>query len=37
MNSMPSPPALQALAEPDTVVIGAGTRRLVGDLSEYRR
>src|ERR1700731_4901945 len=27
---------LQALAEPDTVVIGAGTRRLVGDLFEYR-
>src|ERR1700730_9541056 len=26
----------QALAEPDTVVIGAGTRRLVGDLFEYR-
>jgi class 3 adenylate cyclase/predicted ATPase len=27
---------LQALAEPDTVVIGAGTRRLVGALFEYR-
>jgi class 3 adenylate cyclase len=27
---------LQALAEPDMVVIGAGTRRLVGDLFEYR-
>jgi class 3 adenylate cyclase len=27
---------LQALAEPDTVVIGAGTRRLVGNLFEYR-
>ena len=27
---------LQALAEPDSVVIGAGTRRLVGDLFEYR-
>jgi class 3 adenylate cyclase/predicted ATPase len=27
---------LQALAEPDTVVIGASTRRLVGDLFEYR-
>jgi predicted ATPase/class 3 adenylate cyclase len=27
---------LQALAEPDTVLIGAGTRRLVGDLFEYR-
>jgi class 3 adenylate cyclase len=27
---------LQALAEPDAVVITAGTRRLVGDLSEYR-
>jgi class 3 adenylate cyclase len=27
---------LQALAEPDTVVIAAGTRRLVGDLFEYR-
>src|SRR5215469_3146005 len=27
---------LQALAEPETVVIGAGTRRLVGDLFEYR-
>jgi predicted ATPase/class 3 adenylate cyclase len=27
---------LQALAEPDTVVIGAGTRRLLGDLFEYR-
>ncbi len=27
---------MQALAEPDTVVIGAGTRRLVGDLFEYR-
>jgi class 3 adenylate cyclase len=27
---------LQALAEPDGVVIGAGTRRLVGDLFEYR-
>ncbi len=26
----------QALAEPDAVVIGAGTRRLVGDLFEYR-
>ena len=27
---------LQALAEPDTVVIAAGTRGLVGDLFEYR-
>src|SRR5262245_45660142 len=27
---------LQALAEPDTVVITASTRRLVGDLFEYR-
>jgi class 3 adenylate cyclase/tetratricopeptide (TPR) repeat protein len=27
---------LQTLAEPDTVVIAAGTRRLVGDLFEYR-
>jgi len=27
---------LQALAEPDTVIIAAGTRRLVGDLFEYR-
>src|SRR6202043_2027297 len=27
---------LQALAEPDTVVIAEGTRRLVGDLFEYR-
>ena len=27
---------LQVLAEPDTVVIGAGTRRLVGALFEYR-
>ena len=27
---------LQALAEPDTVVIGTGTHRLVGDLFEYR-
>src|SRR5215472_10616885 len=27
---------LQALAEPDTVVIAAGTRRLVGDIFEYR-
>jgi class 3 adenylate cyclase/predicted ATPase len=27
---------LQALAEPDSVVIGAGTRRLLGDLFEYR-
>src|SRR6202011_4580768 len=27
---------LQALAEPDTVVIAAATRRLVGDLFEYR-
>jgi class 3 adenylate cyclase/predicted ATPase len=27
---------LQALAEPDAVVIAAGTRRLVGDLLEYR-
>jgi class 3 adenylate cyclase/predicted ATPase len=27
---------LQALADPDTVVIAAGTRRLVGDLFEYR-
>jgi class 3 adenylate cyclase len=26
---------LQALAEPDAVVIAAGTRRLVGDLFEY--
>jgi class 3 adenylate cyclase/predicted ATPase len=27
---------LQAVAEPDTVVIAAGSRRLVGDLFEYR-
>ncbi|HYP36994.1 MAG TPA: AAA family ATPase, partial [Stellaceae bacterium] len=27
---------LQALAEPDTVVIAASTRRLTGDLFEYR-
>jgi predicted ATPase len=27
---------LEALAEPDAVVIAAGTRRLVGDLFEYR-
>jgi class 3 adenylate cyclase len=27
---------LQALANPDAVVIAAGTRRLVGDLFEYR-
>ena len=27
---------LQALAEPDAVVISGGTRRLVGDLFEYR-
>jgi class 3 adenylate cyclase len=27
---------LQALAEPDTVVIAAGTRRLVGDLFDHR-
>src|SRR6202030_2972158 len=27
---------LQTLAEPDTVVIARGTRRLVGDLFEYR-
>jgi class 3 adenylate cyclase len=27
---------LQVLAEPDTVVIAAGTRRLTGDLFEYR-
>jgi class 3 adenylate cyclase/tetratricopeptide (TPR) repeat protein len=27
---------LQALAEPDAVVVSAGTRRLVGDLFEYR-
>jgi len=27
---------LQALAEPDAVVIAAGTRQLVGDLFEYR-
>src|SRR5262249_9327723 len=27
---------LQALAEPDTVVIAASTHRLVGDLFEYR-
>jgi predicted ATPase len=27
---------LQALAEPDTVVIASGTRRLLGDLFEYR-
>jgi class 3 adenylate cyclase/predicted ATPase len=27
---------LQGLAEPDTIVIAAGTRRLVGDLFEYR-
>src|SRR6202023_1006386 len=28
---------LQALAEPDAVVIGAGTHRLVGNLFEYHR
>jgi class 3 adenylate cyclase/predicted ATPase len=27
---------LQALAEPDTVIIAAGTRRLLGELFEYR-
>jgi class 3 adenylate cyclase len=27
---------LQAMAEPETVVIAAGTRRLVGNLFEYR-
>jgi class 3 adenylate cyclase len=27
---------LQALAEPDAVIIAAGTRRLVGDLFDYR-
>jgi class 3 adenylate cyclase/predicted ATPase len=27
---------LQALAEPDTVMVAAGTRRLTGDLFEYR-
>jgi class 3 adenylate cyclase/predicted ATPase len=27
---------LQALAEPDAVMIAAGTRRLIGDLFEYR-
>src|SRR6516165_10517684 len=27
---------LQALAEPDTVVVAASTRRLIGDLFEYR-
>jgi len=27
---------LQALAEPETVVIAAGTRRLIGNLFEYR-
>jgi len=27
---------LQALAEPDTVVLAAGTRGLLGDLFEYR-
>jgi class 3 adenylate cyclase len=27
---------LQSLAEPDAVIIAAGTRRLVGDLFEYR-
>jgi class 3 adenylate cyclase/predicted ATPase len=27
---------LQSMAEPNTVVIGAGTRRLIGDLFEYR-
>jgi len=27
---------LQAIAEPNAVVIGASTRRLVGDLFEYR-
>jgi predicted ATPase len=27
---------LQGLAEPDTLIIAAGTRRLVGDLFEYR-
>jgi class 3 adenylate cyclase len=27
---------LQALAEPDAVVVAAGTRRLLGDLFEYR-
>src|ERR1700746_2948904 len=30
------PARLQSLAEPDAVVIAAGTRRLVGDLLEYR-
>ena len=28
---------LQALAEPDSIVIAESTRRLVGDLFEYRR
>jgi class 3 adenylate cyclase len=27
---------LEALAEPDAVVISAGTRRLLGDLFDYR-
>src|SRR5438552_7757838 len=27
---------LQALAEPDAIVIAAGTRRLIGDLFDYR-
>src|SRR3977135_2744129 len=27
---------LQALAAPDTIVIAAGTRRLLGDLFDYR-
>jgi hypothetical protein len=31
-----SPARLQGLAEPDAVVISAGTRRLVGDLFEVR-
>ena len=32
----PISPRLQSLAEPDTVVIAASTRRLTGDLFEYR-
>jgi hypothetical protein len=33
---LPTGEMLQSLAEPDAVVIGASTRRLVGDLFEYR-
>ena len=36
MRPRTSPPACKRLAEPDAVVIAAGTRRLVGDLFEYR-